>query len=185
MTRVKFDYDKDVIGAIYSYKSPEYYEAVKKNRAAIKRRVQWTNGVNTHNDDGTYTTELEEWLQASAEHLEYCGYGRVGERINIWNAKLQFWSMESGSFQFSQEYRDYLLSEGYLKQHIDRQERVLAEKYNLMGYVQSPDYINERIYRDELPNASKRDPLDGLMSEYEIRDLQREGLKPHQMSIDS
>jgi hypothetical protein len=142
----------------------------QKDRAEAPKWVPWLHGpAMTHNSDGSYTQELQDWLKVNERWIEIDGYAEVGEPVNIWNPQVESWTFDKhGEFKFSAAYWEYLLSEGYVKRWIECHESRLASKFQSLSYSFPTEHIQKRIMGTEIPDPTTYDPLDGLMSECEI-----------------
>jgi hypothetical protein len=142
----------------------------EKDRLEAGKWVSWTHGAAlTHNPDGSYSQELQDWLKVNEKLIEIGGYAELGEAINIWNPHVQSWAFDKhGEFKFSAAYWEYLLSEGYVERWIDCQESRLSSKFQSLSYSFPTEYIQKRIMETEIPDPTTYNPLSGLMSEHEI-----------------
>lgn len=173
MTRKKYHYERYVLPAKYRYDSPEYKAADREADEEMDNWVKWTGGLETHNSDGSYTQELTDWLKINEKCIEIMGYGLVGEEINIWNPQVKSWTVnEYGKFRFSEAYWEYLLSEGYVKRWIECRQNQLAGEFGALSQSFTDEWLESRIKRTEIPIPSEYDPLEGLMSEHQIFNLQ-------------
>lgn len=173
MTRKKYYYERYVLPSKYRVGSAEYIAAEKEARVEMRGWVKWTEGLETHNPDGSYTQELTDWLKGNEKRIEIMGYGLVGEKINVWNPQLRSWDVDRyGSFEFSAAYWEYLLSEGYVKRWIECRQNQLSGEFGALSQSFADEWVESRIKRTEIPIPSEYDPLEGLMSEHQICNLQ-------------
>jgi hypothetical protein len=147
----------------------------QQDRIRAGKWVSWIHGAAlTHNSDGSYSQELQDWLKVNEKLIEIGGYAEVGEPVNVWNPQVQSWVFDKhGEFKFSAAYWEYLLSEGYVERWIDCQESRLSSKFQSLSSSFPTEYIQKRIIETEIPHPDRRDhlgydPLQGLMSEREI-----------------
>lgn len=142
----------------------------QRDRAEAPKWVSWPHGsAMTHNSDGSYTQELQDWLKVNERWIEIGGYAEVGESVNVWNPQVQSWAFDKrGEFKFSAAYWEYLLSEGYVKRWIECHENRLSSKFQSLSHSFPTEYIQKRIMETEIPNPTRYNPLSGLMSEHEI-----------------
>jgi hypothetical protein len=190
MTRPKYDYEQLILmpqfkasrqasltNIAYETRAEEFaaYEADlrafrQQDRTKAGKWVSWTHGAAlTHNPDGSYSQELQDWLKVNEKLIEIVGYAELGEAINIWNPQVQSWAFDKhGEFKFSAVYWEYLLSEGYVERWIDCQESRLSSKFQSLSYSFPTEYIQKRIMETEIPDPNTYNPLSGLMSEHEI-----------------
>jgi hypothetical protein len=190
MTRPKYDYEQLILmpqfkasqlaslsSIVYETRVEEFavYEAdlrafKQQDRAKAGKWVSWTYGAAlTHNPDGSYSRELQDWLKVNEKLIEIGGYAEIGEAINIWNPQAQSWAFDKhGEFKFSAAYWEYLLSEGYVERWIECQESRLSSKFQSLSHSFTTEYIQKRIMETEIPNPTRYNPLSGLMSEHEI-----------------
>jgi hypothetical protein len=148
----------------------------EKDRVEAGKWVSWTHGVAlTHNPDGSYSQELQDWLKVNEKLIEIGGYAEVGESMNIWNPQVESWIFDQrGGFDFSPAYWEYLLSEGYVKRWIECHLSRLSSEFGSLSYSLPSDYVRKRIMQTEIPNPARYDPLDGLLSERRIYQFQQE-----------
>jgi hypothetical protein len=147
----------------------------QKDLAEAPKWVLWPHGsAMTHNVDGSYTQELQDWLKVNEKLIEIAGYAEVGEAISVWNPQVESWIFDQrGGFKFSPAYWEYLLSEGYVERWIECHETRLAGKFGVLSNSLPSEYVQQRIMQTEIPHPDRRDhlgydPLEGLMSEREI-----------------
>jgi hypothetical protein len=176
MARVKFSYEERFLSPDSS--ADERWNIVQAKRKAAGKWVQWTNGIYTHNPDGTYTQELIDWLKANEARIELSGYAVVGEPVNIWNPQETSWDCgPNGKFIFSKAYREYLLSEGFLEELIRCCEVEMDCQMGGLSYSFPDRWMQERIQVAEIPNPSRYEPLQGMISEGRIALLQRQAVE--------
>lgn len=199
MTRKKFDYRSLILQRKFresrkGFISETFGGTVRENFAKSRRELEafsrkdeddaglwiyWPHGpARTHNPDGSHTEELTNWLEVNKRWIEIKGYAQIGEIPKIWNPEVQSWTFtDRGEFKFSPEYREYLLSEGYIERWIECHESRLSSQFEAMSQSFIDEYIQQRVVEVEIPHPGRRDrlgydPLKGLRSEGQIYEFQ-------------
>jgi hypothetical protein len=142
-----------------------------------KLEFSWRYGWNTHHPDGSYTSELVEYLAQNADYLKIGGYGDPVDTIQIWNPKdsMYQWQIEEAKYNiikrdrmvFSNKFRSYLHSEGYAEMAIRGIEEEVHS--DALRYLQtmSPELAIQAMMEDYWAGFSCN-PIGGTIIEWKV-----------------